>query len=195
MRLSTQSYYNRSVAAMLEQQSALSKIQNQVASGKRVSSPADDPIAAVHIMELERSKQEYEQYDKNSSLARNRLNLEENSMADAGTVMLRVRELVLQASNIGTLSDSDRESIAMELASRLEQMQDIANRQDGNGEYLFAGFSTLTQPFAGASSGNVVYVGDQGIARLAGGADTAGRRQPFRIRCVHGTSRPATARL
>lgn len=166
MRLSTQSYYNRSISAMLEQQSMLSKIQNQVASGKRVNTPADDPIAAVHIMELERSKQEYDQYDKNSALARNRLNLEENSMADAGTVLQRVRELVIQASNIGTLNDADRESIAVELASRLEQMQDIANRKDGNGEYLFAGFSTLTQPFAGASSGNVVYSGDQGSRLL-----------------------------
>ena len=72
MRLSTQSYYQRSIAAMLDQQSALSRIQNQVASGKKITSPADDPIAAVHIMELERSKQEYGQYDKNSALARNR---------------------------------------------------------------------------------------------------------------------------
>ncbi|HKE97233.1 MAG TPA: flagellar hook-associated protein FlgL, partial [Povalibacter sp.] len=125
MRLSTQAYYNRSITAMLNQQAALSKVQNQVATGKRINTPADDPIAAVHVMELERSKQEHEQYDKNSSLARNRLNLEENAMADAGTVMQRVRDLVLQASNIGTLSDSDRESIAVELASRLEQMQDI----------------------------------------------------------------------
>src|SRR3954454_15192562 len=165
MRLSTQSYYSRSISAMLDQQSALSKIQNQVASGRRINTPADDPIAAVHVMELERSKNEYSQYEKNSSLARNRLNLEENSMADAGTVLQRVRDLVLQASNIGTLNSSDRESIAVDLSSRLEQMQDIANRKDDNGEYLFSGFSTLTRPFAGASSGTVVYSGDQG-ARL-----------------------------
>ena len=162
MRLSTQSYYQRSIAAMLDQQSALSRIQNQVASGKKITSPADDPIAAVHIMELERSKQEYGQYDKNSALARNRLNLEESAIADAGTVLQRVRELILQASNTGTLTDQDRNSIAVELQSRLEQLQDIGNRKDGNGEYLFAGFSTLTQPFVGASSGNVVYAGDQG---------------------------------
>ena len=104
MRLSTQSYYQRSIAAMLDQQSALSRIQNQVASGKKITSPADDPIAAVHIMELERSKQEYGQYDKNSALARNRLNLEESAIADAGTVLQRVRELILQASNTGTLT-------------------------------------------------------------------------------------------
>lgn len=170
MRLSTQSYYNNSIRAMLEQQTALSKIQNQVASGKRVNTPADDPIAAVHILELERNQIESEQYGKNSALARSRLNLEEQSLADAGTVMQRVRELVLQASNIGTLSDNDRESIAVELASRLEQMQDIANRKDGGGEYLFSGFSTLTQPFAGAASGAVTYAGDQGARLLQVGA-------------------------
>ncbi len=166
MRLSTQSYYSRSISAMLEQQAALSRVQNQVATGKKVNTPADDPIAAVHILELQRSQQESEQYAKNSSLARNRLSLEENAMADAGSVMQRVRELVLQASNIGTLSSSDRASIAVEIQSGLEQMQDIANRKDGNGEYLFAGFSTLTQPFSGASSGNVAYAGDQGARVL-----------------------------
>lgn len=170
MRLSTQAYYNNSIRAMLEQQTALSKVQNQVASGKRVNSPADDPIAAVHILELERNQIESEQYGKNSALARSRLSLEEQSLADAGTVMLRVRELVLQASNIGTLNDNDRKSIAVELASRLEQMQDIANRKDGGGEYLFSGFSTLTQPFAGAASGNVTYSGDQGARLLQVGA-------------------------
>ena len=77
---------------------------------------------------------------------------------------------MLQASNIGTLSGNDRESIAVELASRLEQMQDIANRKDGGGEYLFSGFSTLTQPFAGAGSGNVTYSGDQGARLLQVGA-------------------------
>lgn len=166
MRLSTQSYYSRSITAMLEQQAALSRVQNQVATGKKVNTPADDPIAAVHILELQRTQQESEQYGKNSALVRNRLSLEESAMADAGTLLQRVRELVVEASNIGTLNDSDRESIAVELSSRLEQMQDIANRKDGNGEYLFAGFSTLTQPFSGAASGNVVYAGDQGTRQL-----------------------------
>jgi flagellar hook-associated protein 3 FlgL len=98
------------------------------------------------------------------------LNLEEQSLADAGIVLQRVRELTLKAANVGTLNDSDRESIAVELSSALEQMQDIANRKDGGGEYLFSGFSTLNQPFAGAASGNVTYSGDQGARLLQVGA-------------------------
>jgi len=170
MRFSTQSYYNNSISLMLQQQVDLSKIQNQVASGKRVNTPADDPIAAAHILELERSKLENGQYDKNSALARNRLNLEEQAMADTGDLLTRVRTLVVQASSTATLTDNDRRSIATELASRLEQLQDIANRKDGAGEYLFAGFSTLTQPFSGVGSGTVSYAGDQGARLLQVGA-------------------------
>ena len=162
MRISTQAFYANSINGMLDQQAALSKIQNQMTTGKRVNTPADDPIASVHILELERAQAESGQFDKNSTLARNRLNLEEQSLADSGTAIQRVRELVLQASNTGTLSDSDRQSIATELSSRLQQLQDIANRKDSNGEYLFSGFSTRTQPFTPAAGGGVVYAGDQG---------------------------------
>lgn len=162
MRISTQNFFARSVNAMLDQQAALSKVQNQVATGQRVSTPADDPIAAVHILELERAKSESDQFGKNSDVARGRLNLEEQAMEDVGLVVQRVRELLVQASNIGGMSASDRQSIAVELASRLDELQDIANRKDGNGEYMFSGFSSLTQPFSRDAAGVVTYAGDQG---------------------------------
>jgi flagellar hook-associated protein 3 FlgL len=166
MRLSTQGFYSGSVSATLDQQAALAKLQNQVATGRRVSTPADDPIAAVHILELERAQAESEQFSKNSTLAQSRLNLEEQAMVDTGNVLTRVRELNLQAGNVATLSDNDRRSIATELASRLEELQNVANRQDGNGEYLFAGYSTRTQPFTGGGSSPVQFVADQGSRML-----------------------------
>lgn len=156
-----------SMNAMMEQQAALAKLQNQVALGLRVSSPADDPIAAVHILELQRAQSASEQFAKNSTLAQNRLNLEEQSMIDVGNVLTRVRELVVQAGNVGTLSNNDRASIATELAARLDELQDIANRQDGNGEYLFSGYATKTQPFSGGDGTPIGYVGDQGERQLA----------------------------
>jgi flagellar hook-associated protein 3 FlgL len=156
-----------SMNAMLEQQSALAKLQNQVALGTRVTSPADDPIAAVHILELQRAQSESEQFAKNSTLAKNRLSLEEQSMVDVGNVLTRVRELFVQAGNVGTLSNNDRESIATELAARLDELQDVANRQDGNGEYLFSGYATKTKPFSGGDGTPISYVADQGERQLA----------------------------
>lgn len=170
MRISTQTFYARSINGMLDQQSAVSKIQNQVTTGRRVNTPADDPVAAVHILELQRAQSESAQYGKNSDVLNSRLTLEEQALDDVGLVVERVRELVVQASNTGSLSTSDQQSIATELASRLEELQDIANRKDGNGEFMFSGFSTLTQPFSVSAAGNVTYAGDQGTRLVQVGA-------------------------
>jgi flagellar hook-associated protein 3 FlgL len=167
MRLSSLGFSMGSLNAMLEQQTALAKLQNQVALGTRVTSPADDPIAAVHILELQRAQSESEQFAKNSTLAKNRLSLEEQSMVDVGNVLTRVRELMVQSGNVGTLSNNDRLSIATELAARLDELQAIANRQDGNGEYLFSGYATKTQPFSGGNGTPINYVADQGERQLA----------------------------
>ncbi|MBL8266924.1 flagellar hook-associated protein FlgL [Steroidobacter sp.] len=166
MRMSTMGFSLGSLSAMMEQQSGLAKLQNQVALGTRVSTPADDPIAFVHIQELQRAQSESEQFAKNSTLAKNRLSIEEQAFVDTTNVMTRVRELVVQAGNVGTLSNSDRESIAAELSQRLDELRSIANRQDGNGEYLFSGYSTRTEPFSGSNGAAISYVGDQGARQL-----------------------------
>ncbi|HEY0685982.1 MAG TPA: flagellar hook-associated protein FlgL [Steroidobacter sp.] len=166
MRISTLGFSMGAISAMMTQQSALAKLQNQVALGQRVSTPADDPIAFVHIQELQRAQSESEQFAKNSTLAKNRLSLEEQAFVDTTNVMSRVRDLIVQAGNTATLSDVDRESIATELAARLDELQAIANRQDGNGEYLFSGYSTRTEPFSGGDGTPISYVGDQGARQL-----------------------------
>lgn len=166
MRMSSLGFSLGSLSAMMEQQSSLAKLQNQMALGYKVTSPADDPIAFVHIQELLRSQSESEQFSKNSTLAKNRLSLEEQAFVDMSSAMGRVRELVVSAGNTATRSDADRASIANELAQRLDEMQDIANRQDGNGEYLFSGYSTRTQPFSGGDGTPINYVADQGARQL-----------------------------
>lgn len=166
MRMSSLGFSLGSLSAMMEQQSSLAKLQNQMALGYRVTSPADDPIAFVHIQELQRSQSESEQFAKNSTLAKNRLSLEEQAFVDTTNVMTRVRELVVSAGNTATLSDADRASIANELAQRLDELQAIANRQDGNNEYLFSGYSTRTQPFSGGEGTPINYVADQGARQL-----------------------------
>lgn len=166
MRMSTLGFSMGSLSAMMTQQSGLAKLQNQMALGLRVVTPADDPIAYVHIQELQRSQSASEQFAKNSTLAKNRLSLEEQAFVDMSSAMGRVRELVVSAGNTATMSDADRASVANELAQRLDEIQDIANRQDGNGEYLFSGYSTRTQPFLGGEGTPISYAGDQGARQL-----------------------------
>lgn len=163
-RISSAGVHNAAIAQILAQQSKLSKTQTQVASGKRIQSPADDPIAATRIIDMERTRAQLQQYSRNSNAATNRLQLAEQSLADTGTLLQRVRELALQANN-ATLDASSRSSIAAEMRARVQELQDIANRRDAGGEYLFAGYSTRTQPFARGVTG-VGYAGDQGVRSL-----------------------------
>jgi flagellar hook-associated protein 3 FlgL len=160
MRISTSGMHRNALTAMLQQQSDLSKIQNQIATGKRVNTPADDPVAAVHIIELQRALQESAQFKANSDVATNRLTLEEQAMADVTSVLHKVRELTIQANN-ASVDDASRKLIATEVRGRLGELIDIANRRDANAEYIFAGYSTQTQPFA-MNAGAVTYAGDQG---------------------------------
>jgi flagellar hook-associated protein 3 FlgL len=165
MRISTAQIHQLAVQAMLDQQAQLSKTQSQVATGKRVQTPSDDPVAAVQINLLAQAQSQNGQYTKNSGIATTRLQLEEQSLNDATTVLQRVRELAVQA-NTATLNNSDRQSIATELKSRQDELLAIANRKDSNGEYLFAGLSGGTQPFVRGSSGTVQYQGDPGARQV-----------------------------
>ena len=161
MRIATAALYDLKVQSLLNQQAALSKTQSQIATGLRVQTPADDPVAAAQLHELARAQAQEEQFGKNSTIVVNRLQTEEQALADAHSVIQRARELVVQA-NTATLSDGDRRSIATELRTRLDELLGIANRKDSNGEYLFAGYSSGSQPFARLSTGSVAYSGDSG---------------------------------
>jgi flagellar hook-associated protein 3 FlgL len=169
MRISTHSLHQNALTAMLTQQATLSKTQSQVASGKRVETPADDPVAAVHIMELQRAVQESDQFDRNADMAKNRLTMEEQALADATTLLQRVQELTIQGNN-ASVDPASRRMLATEVRSRLKELTYIANRRDVNGEFLFSGYSTLTQPFA-QSGGTISYFGDQGSRALQIGPD------------------------
>lgn len=161
MRLSTSMIHRNSVNAMLDRQTALSKTQNEVATGKRVQKPSDDPVASVKILQLEQAKSANSQYGTNILSAKTRLEQEEQALSDSGSVLERVRELAVQA-NSSALSSSDRQSIASELQQLSKQLIDLGNTKDANGEFLFSGLSSATQPFARNISNAVAYAGDMG---------------------------------
>ena len=168
-RVSTAGMHDAAIKKILAQQAKLSYTQAQVASGKRVQTPADDPIAATQILDLSRARAQIEQYGKNSVAATNRLQMTEGSLADVGDVLQRVRELAVKANN-ATNDSSSLASIATELRSRVQELQDIANRRDASGGYLFSGYSAQTTPFS-RGVGGVSYAGDQGVRQLQIGPD------------------------
>lgn len=169
MRISTDQMQQQAVNLMLDQQAALAKTQQQVATGRRLATPADDPAAAAQVLDLEQARQTIGQYQKNADAARGRLSLEEGTLAGMDDVLQRLRELAVQGSN-DTQTAASRAFIARETRELLGQLVTMANTRDANGEHIFAGYSGATQPFSQSASGSVAYSGDAGSRFLQIGA-------------------------
>lgn len=140
------------------------QLQQEVASGRRINRPSDDPAAALRILPLRNDLKDLGQLSNNVALARETLNTGAASLEDASTVMARVRELTTQASN-GTMNASDRRSIAAEVDQLLNQVLGIANSQRGD-RFLFGGTENSSPPFS------LQTVGGQTFATYNGNQDS-----------------------
>ena len=138
MRISTQQIFGNGVSSMQKLSAQQQMTQQQIASGKRVLNPADDPAAATRILQMTDEIARIEQFKKNVDSVDNRLKQEDATLGSITDVLTRVRELAIQSGD-GALSAEDRKFIAAELRQRLEQMAGLMNTRDATGEYFFAG--------------------------------------------------------
>ena len=93
--------------SLLDQQAKLARTQQQISSGERLLSPADDPVAAARILDLESVTAQIDQYQSNADAAEARLTREETALSSAADLLQRVRDLAVRANN-DTLSAEDR---------------------------------------------------------------------------------------
>ena len=165
MRIGTLQMFRQGINSMLEQQTKLFETQNQLSTGKRINSPSDDPTGAAQLVGLSESTKLTAQYQENILAARTRLELEETALGSAGESLQRVRELAIQALN-DTNGASERTAIAVEVRQLASEVMGLANRKDGSGQFMFAGFQVLTTPFSEAPPGTFNYNGDQGQRQI-----------------------------
>ncbi|MDH3587968.1 MAG: flagellar hook-associated protein FlgL [Gammaproteobacteria bacterium] len=158
-RISTQGLYLQSLAAMLNQQAALARTQQQVSTGRRFAVAADDPVAASRELDLNRSIRRIDQLQQNISIANHRLGLEDNALAEVTDTLQRVRELAVLANS--DTNEGTRDIIVEELDQLLNHLVQTANSSDGEGGFLFSGFAAAGQPFVRDNT-SVQYRGDQG---------------------------------
>ena len=172
MRVSTGMIFDAGVAAINKQTASLLHLQQQVSAGRRILTPADDPVAAARALEVTQSKDILAQYSTNQNNAKSALGLEEAQLTSVNDILGRLKELMVEGGN-SHLAAGDRSAIAKELRARFDELVGIANATDGSGQYLFAGYMGDTRPFAGAAddlvanpASDVSYFGDDGQRRL-----------------------------
>lgn len=165
MRISTNQGQDVAINSMLEQQEKLAKVQKQVATGKRIFKPSEDPIGAARVVELKDILMTNGQYEKNIDAARARLVVEESILGNGTDILQRVRELAVAANNASQTNET-RNFISEEIEQLLEEILDMANSTDGAGDYLFAGSKTNFRPFVMNENGEFEYQGDNTQRKL-----------------------------
>lgn len=168
MRISTSQFIQQGLSQILTQQRQIADTQEQLATGRRVVRPSDDPAAATRSLSLRESIATLQQYNDNNDFAQSRLQAEEVALISAGDLLQRARELAIQANN-ATQTNETRAGTAVELQGILDGLLSAANTRDANNEYIFAGYRTAAPPFVQTGSG-FSYIGDQGVREIQIGA-------------------------
>jgi flagellar hook-associated protein 3 FlgL len=163
-RISFLQTFNQGLRGINTVNSKLYETQNQIATGKRVNQPSDDPIAAAKILQLDDELARLSQYKKNIDGAENSLMNEESQLEAITNLLTRVRELVTSAGN-PALSAIERKSITTEVTSRLDELLSLANSRNTSGEYIFGGYQGEQEPFI-QNAGSYQYRGDEGQRNL-----------------------------
>ena len=162
--ISTLSFQMNAVDQMDALQQAMSKTQSELSTGLQLQSAADNPVGMAQVDQLNMQLSASQQYVTNGNLANANLQLEEQALTDATNGIQSVRDLAVQANN-ASLNASQRQDIATQLVQLEQQLVSIANRQDAQGNYLFSGFASGTQPFS-QNGNSVAYSGAEQVSQV-----------------------------
>ncbi len=168
MRISSAHLSRYTTSQILNKQHEIAKLQEQLATGKRINKPSDDPAMAARSVELRQASSQLGQYERNTNFAESRLSFEETALTSVSNVLMRVKELALSAST-DTVSVQDNDIFRIEVEQQLAELIDYANSRDNSGDYIFAGNKARTTPFN--SSNPVTYSGDDESRSIQIGAN------------------------
>jgi flagellar hook-associated protein 3 FlgL len=160
MRISTNTIFEAGGARISDLQVGLTKTQQQISTGRKILTPADDPVASARALVVSQSDAMNDQFGINRQNAKSSLSALENTLAGVTELLQDAKTLTVSAGN-GALTDAERGFMATELRSRYEQLIGLANATDGTGSYLFSGYQSSSAPYAVTATG-VQYQGDQG---------------------------------
>ncbi len=165
MRVSTSLFYQLNTTALQDQQTAMYKTQQQVATQRRILTPSDDASGATYVLQTSQAKAMSDTNLDNIKLASTTLEGESNVLKAISTVLDNVKTVAINSS--GSSSTQNRTDFANYLTTLYEDLQGYANEKDSQGNYLFSGFAGSTKPYTQTVGNATNYAGDSGIRNMA----------------------------
>ena len=156
-RISTSGKYSQLVADMQKQLSNYNKLTKQLASGSKLTSITDDPIATVNVLNTNRQLGQMDTFSSNVELAKTELSALDDLMDLANGYLSNAWDKAVQANN-QTYSDTSLKALKVEIDEITKTMVDLANTEyDDN--YIFSGANTKTVPYTMDANGDIIYNG------------------------------------
>ncbi len=146
MRVSSNQMFSQVSESILKQEAEFSRLVEQMSTGRRILSAGDDPLAASQAVNVAGALSQANAFKSNRASADQALNAQESALGSATTTMQSVLERLVNAGN-GTLSDTDRKSLATDLKGMRDALIGLANSTDGNGRYIFSGYDSETPAY------------------------------------------------
>ncbi|NJD01021.1 MAG: flagellar hook-associated protein 3 [Ruminiclostridium sp.] len=140
MRITNNMLINNMINYIGNNLTRMDKFQNQLATGKKISVPSDDPVVAARALKLRTDVAEVEQYRRNVKDAQSWMEITEDTLAKMGDVLQRTRELSVQGAN-GTLTTDDSRKLNEEIKQLRAQLLHLGNSTYA-GRYIFSGYKT-----------------------------------------------------
>ena len=156
-RISTSGKYSQLVADMQKQLSNYNKLTKQLASGSKLTSITDDPIATVNVLNTNRQLGQMDTFSSNVELAKTELSSLDDLLDLANGYLSDAWNKAVQANN-QTYSDTSLKALKVEIDEITKTMVDLANTEyDDN--YIFSGANTKTVPYTMDDNGDIIYNG------------------------------------
>lgn len=140
MRVTQSMLSNNMLRNLSNSYSKMGKLQEQIATGKKVNRPSDDPVSVMKGLGYRMQVDKVAQFQRNIGEVHNWLDNTDDALDKVGSALKRAYELAVNASS-DTMTEEDREKIKSEMDQLQEQIRDLANTKTGN-KYLFSGTKT-----------------------------------------------------
>lgn len=154
------------LAAMQTAQQNAQNAAEEVSTGRSVNDPGDNPAAVAALVINDAQTSQDAQFQTNIGDLQSKLQTGDSVMNSAIQVMTSAISLGTQGAS-GTLTDSDRQQIATQVAGLQQQLLALANTSY-EGTYIFSGTDVTTPPFTEDSSApsGVVYNGNSAVTTV-----------------------------
>jgi flagellar hook-associated protein 3 FlgL len=160
MRVTQSMLTNNSMRNLSSSYGRMGQLQDQLATGKKITKPSDDPVVAMKGMFYRSNLTSIEQYKRNLSELYLWMDNSEAGINQANQGLQRVRELTLQGMN-GTLSEEDKKAVAVEIEQIKMDLVGVAETKVA-GRYIFHGTDVGNSPIKNGkpSDGSAPQVAD-----------------------------------